>query len=66
MIDIYMIGMCAECKYADLELESIYFDSSEGERKRYELKCSHEEVCRLWAMKLRSERIKYETRSDHI
>ena len=66
MIDIYMSGMCENCKYADLELESTYFYSFEGERKEYELKCSHEEVCRLWEMKLHSERIKYETRSDDI
>lgn len=62
MIDIYTSGMCENCKHADLELESTYFDSF----KEYELKCSHEEVCRLWEMKLYSERIKYETRSDDI
>lgn len=61
-----MSGMCENCKYADLELESVCFDSFEGERKEFGLKCSHEEVCRLWEMKLRSERIKYETRSDDI
>lgn len=65
MIDIYTSGMCENCKYADLELETTYFDSFEGERKEYGLKCYHEEVCRLWEMKLRSERIKYETRSDN-
>lgn len=63
MIDIYMSGMCENCKHADLELESICFNSAEGERKEYGLKCSHEEVCRLWELKLRSEhiRVKYET-----
>lgn len=64
MIDIYMSGMCEKCKYADLKLESLVFDSFEDQKTDYILKCRHEEVCRLWEMKLRSERIKYETRSD--
>jgi len=59
LIDICMSGVCKNCKYADLKLESLVFDSFEDQRTDYILKCSHEEICHLWERKLESERAKF-------
>ena len=54
-----MSGMCENCKYAELELESAFIDSFEDHRTEYTLKCRHEEICYLWERKLESERAKF-------
>lgn len=59
MIKILMDGMCENCKYADLKLESLVFDSFEDQKTDYILKCRHEEICYLWEQKLKSKRAKF-------
>lgn len=62
MIDICMSGMCENCKYAELELESLVVHGFEDQRTEYTLKCRHEEICYLWERKLESERAKFKYR----
>lgn len=55
MVKILMDGMCENCKYADLELESYICDDFREQVTKHSLKCSHQDVCESWDDKLRYE-----------
>ena len=47
MIELNFKGMCEDCKYADLEINSIYTETIGGSKykKTWCVRCIHEDAC---------------------
>ena len=45
MIELEFIGMCKDCRIADLKLEPYYYDEVDGESCLWTVSCTHQRAC---------------------
>lgn len=45
MIELEFIGMCKDCRIADLKLEPYYYDEVDGESCLWTVSCIHQRAC---------------------
>lgn len=45
MINLTYTGMCENCEHADLKLDCLEYQSFEGIRKEWTVRCIHDHAC---------------------